>query len=252
VSSIDRAVRILRFLAEKGDAAPLKEIQEATEMPASSAHRILSQLLSYNFVVQDKGDRRYGLGFGLVRLAQSAVNHSAGFVDITPRLAEFRDRWNEFSCFCSLVENNVVCLQVLPAVKEPYRTQFFVRPGKILPFNSSASAKVILAYQDLDKIEAIVCQIQFRAFTDKTITDPGVLMQHLELVKEQGYALCEEELEIGVSAIATPIHNIFGDVNSCLTLVAPTARLQIHLSHGLLDTLKNVSERMRPYLLETS
>jgi IclR family KDG regulon transcriptional repressor len=242
MGSLDRAVQILRFLAEKGDAVSLTEIAETTEIPASSAHRVLSSLQAHCFVVQE--GRRYRLGFALVPLAQSALRNLSEHGDVTPYLAEVRDRCNEVSSICTLVENLVVCLLVSSVVNEPYRTQFFIRPGQIMPFNGSASGKAILAYQDPDKIEAVISETQFTAYTAKTITDPEKFKQHLKLIRDQGYALCEEELEVGVSAVAVPIRNVSGKASSCLAVVAPSQRLQHHLSHGLIDMLKNVSERM--------
>jgi DNA-binding IclR family transcriptional regulator len=242
MGSLDRGVQILKFLAEKGRAASLTEIAGATGMPPSSAHRILSLLQAHCFVIQ--ANRQYRLGFGLVPLAQGALKSLSNHSDVTPYLVEIRDRWNEVSSICALVENQVVCLEVSLVVNEPHRTQFFIRPGQIMPLNGSASGKVVLAYQDPDIIEAIISESQFRAYTAKTITDPEDLKRHLKVIREQGYALCEEELEIGVSAVAVPIRNVSGKVNACLTIVAPSARLQRHLADGLVDMLKNVSERM--------
>jgi DNA-binding IclR family transcriptional regulator len=244
VGSIDRAVQILKVLAEKGGAASLAEIAHAAGMPTSSAHRIVTTLQAHCFVVKDQDGRRYRLGFGLVPLAQGALKNLSEHSDATPYLAEVRDRWNEVSSVCALVENHVVCLQVSSVVNEPHRTQFFVRPGQIMPFNGSASGKAILAYQDPDKIEAVIFENQFTAYTAMTITDPEEFRQHLKLIRDQGYALCEEELEIGVSAVAVPIKNVSGDVISCLVVVAPSARLRGHIREGLLDMLKNTCERM--------
>ena len=242
MGSLDRAVQILRFLAENGDAVSLTEIAEATGIPASSAHRILSSLQAHLFVIQD--GRRYRLGFGLVPLAQSALKHLADHGDATPYLTEITGRWNEVCSVCALVENHVVCLQVSSIVNEPHRTQFFVRPGQIMPFNGSASGKVILAYQDLDKTGTIISENELTAYTTKTITGAEEFTQHLRMIREQGYALCEEELEIGVSALAVPIKNVSGEVISCLAVVAPTARLQAHLENGMLKSLRSIGHRM--------
>jgi DNA-binding IclR family transcriptional regulator len=242
LGSLDRAVHILRYLAEKGKAASLSDISRDTGIPVSSAHRILSSLQAHCFIMQD--ERQYRLGFALVPLAQSALKNLSEYGDVMPYLAEVRDRWNEVSSICAIVDNHVVCLQVASVVNEPHRTQFFVRAGQIMPFNGSASGKVILAFQDQDMIEAIISTDQFIAYTPKTITDPKDFNQHLKIIRDQGYALCEEELEVGVSAAAVPIKSVSGRVNSCLVVVAPSVRLQSHIEDGLMHMLKSVSERM--------
>jgi DNA-binding IclR family transcriptional regulator len=243
MKSLDRAIQILCVIAEHNEPVGLTQIARTTGMPTSSVHRILAVLQSHGLIVQSQSDRRYGLGYGLVKLAQSAIRNLPGYYDATSYLTEIRDRWNECCFVGSLVDDQVLCLQTME-VDNPHRMAFYVRPGRTMPFNCSAAGKAILAYQDAQKIEEILSKIEFQAFTPRTITEKEELKRHLSVIREQGYALCEQELEIGVSAAAVPIRDASGKVNSYIAVVAPTARLKMHLAEGLVDMLKSVSKRM--------
>lgn len=251
MKSFHRVVRVLEFLAESGDGASLTQIAQMTGIPITSVHRMLSALQSHDLVVRNPRDRTYELGYGLVKLAQPVLSRLSGYWNALPYLDLLRDRWQECCYLGSLVDDQVVCLQIAE-VSNPHRMRFFVHPGRIMPFNCSAGGKVILAHQDAKKIEEIVAKTEFRAFTPRTIIDKEELRQHLSVIRDRGYGLCEEELEIGVSAVAVPIRNVSGKVKSCITVVAPSARLQMHLGDGLADMLKSTGESISSCFIERS
>jgi IclR family acetate operon transcriptional repressor len=87
-----------------------------------------------------------------------------------------------------------------------------------------SSGKALLAYLPQQRLERILTKALPR-FTEKTITDPILLQEELERVRQQGYAVAQEELEGGLSAVAAPIWNHQGEVVAAVSVSGPSFRL---------------------------
>jgi IclR family acetate operon transcriptional repressor len=87
-----------------------------------------------------------------------------------------------------------------------------------------SSGKALLAYLPQQRLERILTKALPR-FTEKTITDPILLQEELERVRQQGYAVAQEELEVGLSAVAAPIRNHEGEVVAAVSVSGPSFRL---------------------------
>jgi DNA-binding IclR family transcriptional regulator len=154
-----------------------------------------------------------------------------------------RDETHE-CCFVSmLVDQQVVCLQTMES-DNPHRARFYHRPGQIMPIHASAAGKAIVAFQPPAVQDEILAQMKLERFTPRTIVSLDDFRTCLRTVKERGFALCEEELELGVSAAAAPIADLQGRVRASVTAVAPTVRIQNGLEDGLIASLQAAARQM--------
>jgi IclR family acetate operon transcriptional repressor len=96
--------------------------------------------------------------------------------------------------------------------------------GSRWPLHATSTGKAILAYLPSAQLEVIL-QAPLAAFTPKTITDPEVLRQELKAIREQGFAVAAEELEIGFVALGAPVCNHHGQIAAAISVGGPTARL---------------------------
>ena len=95
--------------------------------------------------------------------------------------------------------------------------------GQHIPLHATANGKVLLL--DLDDARQGEMLGRLQAYTDTTITTRDKLRKELVQVREQGYAVAVDELEVGLAAIAAPIHNAHGDVIASMSVSGPTFRL---------------------------
>ncbi|WP_266081786.1 IclR family transcriptional regulator [Haladaptatus caseinilyticus] len=119
------------------------------------------------------------------------------------------------------------------------------RPGKHVPLHATALGKAILAYLPESKTESIFDRRELSAQTVKTITDPVELRAELEMIREQGYAVDDEERVRGVRCIAVAIKNENGQVIGAISVSGPASRLDDDLRERLLKNLrraKNIIE----------
>jgi DNA-binding IclR family transcriptional regulator len=85
--------------------------------------------------------------------------------------------------------------------------------------------KALLAWKELKEVRNLLGEGCLDAFTQNTLTEVDDLVRHLETVRSKGYALDNEEREIGVRCVTAPIRDHNGEVMAALSLSAPSSRL---------------------------
>jgi len=117
-----------------------------------------------------------------------------------------------------------------------------------MPFHCTASSEVLLANQPIEDIRRIISKNPLLKYTPNTITDPGKLIINLLEIKDKGYAICNEELEEGIKAIAAPIKNIDGKAMASITITGLAKRMSSdnieELIKIVIDSTREISEKL--------
>ena len=98
--------------------------------------------------------------------------------------------------------------------------------GRSLPVHATASGKVLLAHL-ADAESEVALEGSLVAHTHRTITRPAELRRQLDVVRAQGFAFDDEELELGVRAVSAPVRDREGNVIAALSVTCPTSRLPL-------------------------
>jgi DNA-binding IclR family transcriptional regulator len=106
----------------------------------------------------------------------------------------------------------------------PHRTPKML--GTTLPLHATAVGKALLAFAPPEEIEATIAHTGLRAFTGHTIVRPQLLLEHLETIRNRGYALACEEWQIGAAGVAAPVI-VDGEVVASVALVGPPDRAEL-------------------------
>jgi IclR family acetate operon transcriptional repressor len=96
--------------------------------------------------------------------------------------------------------------------------------GREMPIHAVSSGKVMMAYLPEEGVQRILAR-ELSAFTERTVTDAERLLKELEQIRQQGYGIAEEELEMGLSAAAAPIWSHEGQVAATISISGPSFRL---------------------------
>jgi len=115
--------------------------------------------------------------------------------------------------------------------------------GVALPY-CTATGKAIAAYLPDAELDRLLGQTEFRKLTEKTIADVEALRKHLEEVRQQGYAVDEEEYHPGIRCLAAPIFDHRGSVVGSIGISASVATLVGDKMAGCVTTLLDVSRRL--------
>ncbi|MBC7723846.1 MAG: IclR family transcriptional regulator [Burkholderiaceae bacterium] len=249
VQSVDRALVILELLAADGELG-VTEMAKTLDVHKSTVSRLVATLEEHGLVEQVSDRGRYQLGLGIVRLAGAArgrldlVTESRG---LTRALAD--------------TTGETVNLVVLSGTEALYLDQASSSSalqihnwlGKRNPMYATANGRVLLAWLPAGAAAEILGHLAsaagtFLAHTEHTVTDPVQLRAVLDEVRESGYSIVTDELELGLTAIAAPIRGASGTVIASLSISGPSFRLTADRLDAALEpliaTAAEISARM--------
>ncbi|WP_040803938.1 IclR family transcriptional regulator [Nocardia concava] len=220
VQSVDRALTALEIVAKLGSAG-ITEIAAELGVHKSTVSRLMAVLEARGYVEQLSERGKYRLGFTVVRLAGSTSAHMdlpRQSQDICDELAA---RVGETTNIAILDNDRIINVaEAVGSAGIALRTWV----GQSCPVHATSSGKVLLAeLPDADLRSRLRKRLE--SFAPNTITDLAVLRAQLRTIREQGWASCEEELEIGLNAVSAPIRDSDGRIIAALSVSGPTYRL---------------------------
>jgi DNA-binding IclR family transcriptional regulator len=233
VRAVERAVRILASLDDEHPERTLPEIARATDLPKSTAYRILVTLGNCGFVEQTRDGERYRLGMRVASLGLTALRRLSIRRDALPLMERLVERFEETCVLGIFDQGSVLDIEV---VHSDHVLTVTSEVGHRLPIHCTASGKALLAFLPPAVVESVLAR-PLEACTECTITSPAQLLEELELVRERGYAVDEEEYEVGVRAVAAPIVDIDGNVIAEISMPGPSSRLTVERVPGIARAL---------------
>ncbi|MFK5634866.1 MULTISPECIES: IclR family transcriptional regulator [unclassified Ornithinimicrobium] len=234
VQSVDRALDVLEVLADHRGTLGVTEVARAAGLPPGTAHRLLVALAQRGWVRQDPG-RRYGVGPAAMRLGDAAYRELAAVA--APALRAAVEATGETANLAVLEGDQMVYVAQSPS---PHTLRIFAEVGRRVPLHSTAVGKVALAGLDPDRAGSLLAGRERVARTPHTLTDPEDLRRELEVVRGQGFALDDEEQELGVRCVAVPV-DVPG-VRLALSVSGPTERMTREVARAVVPALRRIAE----------
>ncbi|MCU1640715.1 MAG: IclR family transcriptional regulator [Nocardia sp.] len=218
-----RALRVLSALSTKGGGVTLQELHEDLDIPVGSLHRVLSILMQENFITRSPANKRYFIGPAARRLGEAASRQTQ--LLITPHRAVVKAAQvsGETIFLTELIGARAVCVALVEG-RHPLR--LFVRIGQDMPLHAAASSRALLAYLPTADARKLLQAYPLDAFTPETPTTVDEVIEHLEVVRERGYDICDDELDRGVWAVSAPVFASTGSAAASVTLAAAGGRIQ--------------------------
>ncbi|HVM26860.1 MAG TPA: IclR family transcriptional regulator [Mycobacteriales bacterium] len=218
VQSVDRALLLLEVLAHGGGRLPLTELAARSGLPLGTVHRLLAALAARGYVRQDP-DRRYALGTSLLPLGDAATRLLGSWA--LPFLHQLAAQVGETVNLAVLEDDHVVYVAQAPG---RHRMRMFTEVGRRALPHSTAVGKVLLAWYDDDHVRRVVSRLGLPARTARTLVDLPAFAAELATVRSRGWAVDDEEEEVGVRCLAVPIGPGPGAV-AAISVSAPASRL---------------------------
>jgi len=245
VRAVERAMRILSCFDGQHPELGVSEIAQATGLHKATVHRILMTLFNGGFLERTVDGERFRLGLRLMELGLGALR-SLDFRRATfPYMQQLVERFQEI-CTLSMLDRGLVLY--VEVVHSEHSLTIAARVGRLLPAHCTASGKVLLAFLPTEVMEPIL-NAPLAAYTEKTITSPDQLREELKVVRQRGYALADEEFEVGIWAISAPIRDMDGNVIAALSMPFPTNRLRREripeIAQALLEAANAVSAHVQ-------
>ena len=230
INSLDRALRILMILGERGVPMRVSDISRKLGIDKSTAYRIISTLRVRGFVEQESDTRKYTLGLKVLEVAALKVRSIKLLPVAKPCLEELMLRTKEAVHLAVLSEGEIMYVDS-EQCSGPFNLNTVV--GGRAPLHSSAVGKVLLAPLPSEEVDRIVAIKGLTRFTDRTIISAEELHDHLAGVRKQGWAIDDEETYLGVRCLASAICDHRGEVVASIGISATIH----HITHDRIPFL---------------
>jgi IclR family transcriptional regulator, pca regulon regulatory protein len=237
VQSLERGLAVLQVFSRENPAPTLSEVARLAGTTRATARRILLTLERLGHVRSD--GRRFSLTPRVLALGWSYLSSLNLWEIAQPLMEDLVERTGESCSAATLDLPDVVYVARVPTRRIMSIT---LGVGTRLPAHATSMGRVLLAALEPAELEAFLVAGPLEAFTERTITSPPPLRASIEEVRAQGWALVDQELELGLRSVAAPIQDADHRTVAALNVSAAVSRVS-------LETLR---EDMLPALLETA
>lgn len=199
VQSIDRAISILETLSNFSSLS-LNDLSEQVGLHKATTHRIVQSLVENGFVEQLNETKQYRISLRMFELGNKRVQN-IDFVNVAK--SNIRLLSQDVNQTVHLVIEDKDEVLYIDKYGDDQEAKMRSKIGHKAPLYCTAVGKAILATRSRQEVEAYWEQVAPDKKTEETITDFDQLMLELAEVREQGYALDDEEFEYGVVCVGT-------------------------------------------------
>lgn len=219
VQSVQTTLDIIDILQEN-QGARVTDLADELGRSKGTVHSHLATLLENEYVVKD-GDE-YRLSLRYLDLGEFVKERLGIFHVVKEELNDLAEDVGELAQFATTEHGHAVYLYKTGG---PKAVQTASRVGHREYLHCISLGKAMLAYLPREEVEAIVDRHGLPAYTDQTITSREELFEELDLIRERGYAVDNEEKIEGLRCVAAPVKSVDGEVMSAVSISGPSSRM---------------------------
>ena len=221
LSSVTAALRLLKEFSAEEPEFGITALSKRMGLAKSTVHRLAKTLMSEGFLEQNQSDERYRLGLTLFALGTLVRLRMDVSRQALPHLDVLREQTNETVHLAVLEHADIMYLYNLESA-QAIRTRSYL--GMRKPAFCTSEGRAILAFSPPPLISRALHE-PLQARTPKTTVAVPALLKLLAAVRDKGYALDDEESEVGMRGIAAPIRDASGQVVAAVGIAGPVQRL---------------------------
>ena len=246
VQSLDRAFDLLEILCRSRGGMSIGALSAETGLHKSTVHRLLASMCTRGYVQRDAETSMYRAGMRLCEMSSYIVDN----LDVVDRARAVMERLGrETDETVHLVmrdENDVVYIHKIDSGNSAIR--MFSRIGMRLPMYCTGVGKAILSTWPLSEAREVWEGSDVYSWTENTVTDEEAFFREIDKARQLGYALDNEENEMGVRCIAAAIPDYRGHAFHAISLSAPATRMPderiIQLRGPLLCASRDIAQAL--------
>lgn len=222
IEILDVALNAIDTMATSSDESHSpSSLAKKFNINRSRMFRIFKTLERRDYVTYDPKTETYHLGLKFLEIAQnirSRLNLRSEAEDVLKELAA-----GTGDCSYLIIPSGNSAI-VVDRYSGDNMLQLSAPIGSRLPLYAGAAPKLLLAYMQENQREHIIDEMELTAFTSNTISDKDTLRKILAQIREQGYAVDEQDFEVGAYAFGAPVFDHEGNVIAGLSITTPTPR----------------------------
>lgn len=222
-------------------AASVSSLAELLDLPIATTHRICSELERLGYLQRVPGTRLWTVAQRLVGLAASTLTAAIDSLTTNAILRELTEKVGEVSSFAVHRDEEVL---YVASVESPRELTLSFRAGRKAPLFCTSSGRLFLARLDDQALSRYLRATRRSAFTRYTVTDPRKLLVIIRRVREQGYAMTNQEYVLHIVGAAVPVIGRNGTFFGAVSIAAPDVRAGKARLRGFLPALKSAATRL--------
>ena len=223
VRSLAKGLQVIEAFGEEKSSHTLSDIARATGLTRATARRLLHTLVRLGYAEHE--DKRFSLSPRVLNLGYSYLT-SLGLWNVAEPFMEDLVSVVKESCSASVLDG----FDVVYVARVPTRARIMsitLNIGTRLPCHATSMGRVLLAGLPEDQLEHFLGGLPLEAYTDHTVTDPDELREIVGKVRRQGWALVDQELELGLRSVAVPLLDRTMRVFAAVNVSAHTSRASV-------------------------
>lgn len=224
VQSISRVLDVLETLAAAEAELSLSELQSRLDLPLPTLHRLLKALAERGYVEQSGDTRRYGPGLKILEVADAAKRNVRFDLArlVRPFLQRLTDASGESSNFVIRHDRSIVCVEQVSSLRS---VRMFTEVGHRAPLYCTGAGKAILSTLPESQLDELIATIDIERLTPHTLASEGDLVRDVAQARQRGFAVDNEEFELGVRCVAAPIFDMSQRCVGAVSISGPTTRM---------------------------
>lgn len=235
IAGLDKGLQVIEAFDQERSKLTISEVAQRTGLTRAAARRYLITLAHLGYAKHE--NKLFSLTPKVLRLGHSYL-HSARLPRIVqPLLYRLAYSLEEAASAGVLEDDQLVCVAAVSAGRVVSAT---LQPGTRVPAFCTANGRVLLASLPQSQIESYLARLQIEPVTVHTIVNKDRLLLEIARARAQGYAIVDQEFELGLRTIAVPLRNFRGDTVAAMNVSVHATRMPV----------EDIVERCLPALLK--
>tara|TARA_R110002051_G_scaffold129968_6_gene203713 strand:+ start:2081 stop:2836 length:756 start_codon:yes stop_codon:yes gene_type:complete len=244
IGGFAKGLKVIEAFGEASPRLSIAEVSKATGLDRATARRCLLTLAELGYA--DYDGKFFALTPRILRLGHAYLSATP-----LPQIVQpFLDRLSQEvgqSASASVLDGTEIVYIARASQRRVMSINLIA--GSRLPAYCASMGRVLLAALPEQEVRVLLLGTKLQAFTPLTKTAPGELLDELAKVRSQGFAVIDQELELGLCSIAVPLRNDRGTVIAAINIGAPAAQFRAsELADRFLEPLLAMSSTLRPML----
>lgn len=239
--TIGKACDVLDQVAAFQRPVRFAELLDSSDFPKATLYRFLQTLTNQGMLSYDRERQTYAPGMRLVRLAHAAWTQSSLAPIARPFLDALSRETGETVHLAQLDSSQVLYVDKRNATQP---IEMYSQAGKVGPAYCTGVGKAMMAFLDEDTLGKAVSQQSYHRFTENTLTTEAALRADLDLIRQRGYAIDDEEHEPGIICVACPILTSGGRMLGAISVTGSTARMNFDQLETWVPRVRRVADQI--------
>ena len=239
--AVERALAMLEAVAQEPDGLSNAEISRKLQIPKSSASYILRTLETQGYLNRDESSGKYRVGLKILSLSRGALSGIDVREVALPIMRHLVEKTN-LTCHLAILDGPEA------VYIEKVEPTGFIRMdtwvGRRMRVHATSVGKALVAHISQERLEKIISGRPMEKRTPKTITTLPRLLKDLEKVRAQGYAVDDEENNMGARCVGAPVFNQSGTIEASIGLSGTTNQVNAQTMPRILEALKDAARHV--------